>query len=640
MAQFNKDTQTYVDGRRILHDVQMISNKNGDIVTADNRFPVDIANQTVNIDTSTPLDVNILGDVNVTQGTTPWTVDGTVSVDNFPATQTVDGTVSATVSGTVSVDNFPATQTVDGTVSATVSGTVSVDNFPDTQTVDGTVSVDNFPATQTVDGTVNIGNEVSINDGGNSITVDGTVGITGDVNVTQGTDPWTVDGTVNVSNTVSVNDGGGSITVDGTVGVTGPGIFPEDVLDYDPYGQRVIRIDDTSKQHTSKNRVKVSTYDVTDFATFTTGKDLDIWDEIVTGTSSSSVHDEYLGMVKMTVGPNVGDKVYRQTKRVQRYIPGRQGEVSMTMIFGQPTTGIRRRFGMFDDLNGFFFEDSGDGTYRCVLRRNTAGGVVEESFTRDEWNVDKLDGTGTAGITANPLAIQHLSIEYEWYGAGMIEWNFIINNNKYPIHRIFHANNHDHTWAAKAALPVRVEIENIGGTAGTHTFYQGSHSFATEGSTEILGRQISISTDIEGKGLQNSNVFYPMVAIRLKSTALDSVVIPDEYSAATLDNTSIFIRAIELPQIIGGTWVSMGPDSAVEYNITATSYTGGNVLSTTYVSSNNQGSIFTFPRHTLTQLLRNTTTTLGDTSGVFLIAVASVNSNKDGFASLGWVEVR
>ena len=49
MAQFNKDTQTYIDGRRILHDVGMISNKNGDIVTTDNRFPVDIEGQTINI---------------------------------------------------------------------------------------------------------------------------------------------------------------------------------------------------------------------------------------------------------------------------------------------------------------------------------------------------------------------------------------------------------------------------------------------------------------------------------------------------------------------------------------------------------------------------------------------------------------
>jgi len=412
-------------------------------------------------------------------------------------------------------------------------------------------------------------------------------------------------------------------------------------MDYDPSGRPVLRIDDTTKQHTSKNRVKMSTFEVTDFATFTTGKDLDIWDEIVTGASSSSVHDEYLGMVKMTVGPNVGDKVYRQTKRVQRYIPGRQGEVSMTVIFGTPTTGIRRRFGMFDELNGFFFEDSGDGTYRCVLRRNSALGVVdEESFARDDWNVDKLDGTGPSGITANPNNIQHMSIEYEWYGAGMVEWNFIIDNNKYPIHRIYHANRVPNTWAAKAALPVRIEIENIGGTAGTHTFYQGSHSFATEGTTTLLGRQKSISTPITGKSTDGSNTFIPMVAIRLKSTALDSVVIPDEFSAATLDNTNIFVRAIELPTVTGGTWVSFSDDSAVEYNITATGYSGGNVLSTTFVNGTNQGTAFTFPERSITQLLRNTTTTLGDTSGIFLLAIASVGANKDGFASLGWIEVR
>ena len=40
MAQFNKDTQTYIDGRRVLHDVSMIANKNGNIVTTDNPFPI------------------------------------------------------------------------------------------------------------------------------------------------------------------------------------------------------------------------------------------------------------------------------------------------------------------------------------------------------------------------------------------------------------------------------------------------------------------------------------------------------------------------------------------------------------------------------------------------------------------------
>jgi hypothetical protein len=100
----------------------------------------------------------------INDGSGSVTVDGSVSVSNFPATQPV--------SGTVGVSNFPATQNIaDGGGSITVDGSVSVSNFPATQPVSGTVSVGNFPSTQ------------AISDGGNSITVDGSVNVSGSVSV-------------------------------------------------------------------------------------------------------------------------------------------------------------------------------------------------------------------------------------------------------------------------------------------------------------------------------------------------------------------------------------------------------------------------------------------------------------------------
>jgi hypothetical protein len=92
--------------------------------------------------------------VTVTQatGTNLHTVvdSGSISVNNFPATQPV--------SGTVAVSNFPATQPVSGTITAN-QGTAGVsawkvDGSATTQPVSGTVSVNNFPATQAVSGTV------------------------------------------------------------------------------------------------------------------------------------------------------------------------------------------------------------------------------------------------------------------------------------------------------------------------------------------------------------------------------------------------------------------------------------------------------------------------------------------------------
>ncbi len=75
------------------------------------------------------------------------TVDGSVNVGNFPATQAVSGSVTvtqataanlnATVSGSVAVNNFPATQAVSGTVTAnlgTLNGAATSANQTTTNT--------------------------------------------------------------------------------------------------------------------------------------------------------------------------------------------------------------------------------------------------------------------------------------------------------------------------------------------------------------------------------------------------------------------------------------------------------------------------------------------------------------------------
>ena len=152
MAVYNTNTDAYDNGEG-LTETSLIVLKDGSVVTSNNRFPVDIANQTINIDTSTPLDINIPGDINVTQGTTPWTIDGTVNIGTMP--------------------------------NVTVNQPIAVTDNNGSLTVDGTVSVDNFPATQTVDGTV---------------------GIAGDVNVTQGTAPWVVSGNVNATISGSIGE--------------------------------------------------------------------------------------------------------------------------------------------------------------------------------------------------------------------------------------------------------------------------------------------------------------------------------------------------------------------------------------------------------------------------------------------------
>ena len=100
--------------------------------------------------------------ITVLQGTDPWTVDGTVNVGNFPATQTIDGTVTIQDGGN--------SITIDGNVG--ITGDVNVTQGTDPWTVDGTVTIQDGGGSVTVDGTVDAnitGGDLTVNFGASTI---------------------------------------------------------------------------------------------------------------------------------------------------------------------------------------------------------------------------------------------------------------------------------------------------------------------------------------------------------------------------------------------------------------------------------------------------------------------------------------
>lgn len=406
-------------------------------------------------------------------------------------------------------------------------------------------------------------------------------------------------------------------------------------MDYDPYGNPVLRIDDTTKQHTSTNRVKTSDQQIMFFNTFQYTKDPQIWDEEITGTATSEF-SEFDGCVVMRVNGEAGDQVIRQSRNVMPYIPGRQNELVMAVKYETPVQGIRRRVGIFNEQNGMFFEDDG-GEYSVVIRRNTASGVVENRVLREDWNVDKLDGTGPSGIVADAEKIQMLVIEYEWYGAGIVEFKYVMENNSYPIHRFDHANISDIIYTNTPFLPVRFEITDVTGTAGSYEMHQGSTALRMEGGVGPLGREENVSTPFTGIGTTTANALRPILSIRLRPDRLQGVAIPLQFQAASLDNTAVFYQVIRDTELTGADWNNVAGNSFCEFDYAATAYTGGEVLQTGYISPTNQGAVFNFPERTILQLARND---LGTTAQTFTILAATVQSNKDVFASLSWVEIR
>ena len=475
-----------------------------------------------------------------------------------------------------------------------------------------------------------------------------------------------ISGNVAITSNVTVVDGGGSITIDGNVGIIGNvniGTMPEVEIKNDlnnpiPISKNTapnssgnpINVALTSALDAginssidSKGRLKVQTQESIFFNTFQYNKETDVWDES-TVNGGSAVFNASQGLVDMSVTSTLGSKVVRQTRQVMRYTSGRQNTLTFSVRLEMPVVGVRRRFGLFDGSDGFYFEDSGtlDGNglpeYAVVLTSTASGSLVTERITRNNWNGDKLDGAGPSGITANPLAQQMISVEYEWYGAGQIVFSYIINGLPRVIHVFNTGNRLLFPWSRTPFLPIRLELENFGGAAGTHHLYQGSNSVLVEGRLVKQGIPSNILTPLAGIDLDKAYTFYPVVSVRMKPTALEGIILLSNFVCNTLDNTDIYYKVLR-NATVNGTWVdNPQPNAFTQYNYTSstTEVTDGVQIDSGFITAGSAVKVELSNDADL-QLGRGS---MGTVSDIITIAIASKIANKKAVASLSWIEQR
>jgi hypothetical protein len=398
-----------------------------------------------------------------------------------------------------------------------------------------------------------------------------------------------------------------------------------------------IELDSSRFSFSSNNRVKVSPYESIFFNTFQYGKETDVWDES-TANGGSAVHNPNVSGVTLSVTNTLNSEVVRQTIHTMRYIPSRTSTLTFSVKLNPPTSGIRRRFGLNNGIDGFYFEDDGSGDYFCCIA-NSTGTPALQRVGRANWNGDKLDGNGPSGIVADPTKQQIVSFDYEWYGAGQVKFGFVINGQTHIIHTFNTANELVNPWCRTPFLPIRIEIKNTTGgqAAGTYTISQGSNSLISEGESEKLGVAQNIQTAITGITTGSANTYTHLLSLRLKASALQGVVLPAYFQVATLDNTSVFYKLVRNATITGGTWVDMpDPNSFTQYNITATGFSDGINLDSGFVIPGS-GNKIAIDKNTQFQIGRSS---MGTVSNTISIVVASAANNKEAVAEMTWIEQR
>jgi hypothetical protein len=349
-----------------------------------------------------------------------------------------------------------------------------------------------------------------------------------------------------------------------------------------------------------------------------------------TATGGTTAFNANEGLVELSVTTTSGSRVYRETSKVFSYQPGKGLLVMSTFVMSPAKTGLRQRIGYFGTQNGLYIELDGS-TLSFVERSLVTGSVTETRVNQANWNIDKLDGTGPSGLTLDITKAQILWMDIEWLGLGTVRMGFVIDGKFIHCHSFNHANLITSTYITTASLPLRYEIENTGTTSTASTLKQVCSTVISEGGYELRGAQLAVSVPVTSPvSLATAGTYYPLMSVRLKTTPnrLDAIVILTALSVlGTSSNTIYNWQVIAGGTTSGGTWVSAGTDSAVEYKIDGGSITGGRTLASGYINSTNQSSptvdilkesLFT------TQLERNSFT--GTPFELTLAITASTNS--------------
>lgn len=354
-----------------------------------------------------------------------------------------------------------------------------------------------------------------------------------------------------------------------------------------------------------------------------------------TGGSTSFLTNEC--SVEMAVTTTSGSYAYRQSFRSFPYQPGKSLLVLATFVMNAAKTGLRQRVGYFNTQNGVFFQQA-DSTKSFVLRSYVTGTTSDaRTVNQASWNGDKLDGTGPSGLTLDTTKAQILFMDFEWLGVGNVRCGFIINGQYIICHTFENANQIANVYMTTAILPIRYEIENTGTTASNSSMKQICSSVMSEG-----GYNQVIAESIARRNTQLATIgttFLPIVSIRLKSTRLGAVVIPQKVNVLPVTSQNYEIALVKNTTLTAASWVTTD-FSNVEYDVSASAMTGGTIVQNDYLTSSAQGrAVLNTPTGYNFDLQLGVS--IAGTSDIYTVAIRTVSgaTTGDAFGSLGFYDL-
>ena len=362
-------------------------------------------------------------------------------------------------------------------------------------------------------------------------------------------------------------------------------------MEYNALGQPVLRTSLKVGQTDAFGRIRMSSpFTLGDYKHLY-GLDNNFIDKIFNGGSVTFQANQ--ACARLTSSNNANSRVVHQTKFYHHYMPGKSQQMLSSINFYTATPNVTKRTGYYDDNNGIYFEQTGDGTLAWVIRSYVSGAPVENRKTQSQWNIDPCDGTGGSLFTIDITKTQLVFIEFQWLGVGSVTVGFVHDGAYIPCHVFHHSNYLTTVYMSNPNLPVRCEILNTGATAGAY-FDQICSTVVSEGGYVEAGIDWAVTSPTLKTVTAGATL--PIIAIRLKTafkTYANRMIVRMGNLNMFSDGESIKWRLLKLPDstyLNDTTWVDVDDDSGVQYNVDATTWTDGDEMDSGWVGASTQGS--------------------------------------------------
>lgn len=236
-----------------------------------------------------------------------------------------------------------------------------------------------------------------------------------------------------------------------------------------------------------------------------------LFEQITNGSGATITHDSTNRSALMTFSSTpTGGKSYMQSYSYHRYQPGKSQLIRTTFNFIESIANCLKFTGYSDGVNGIEFQLSGT-TKQFVLYSGT--GLGNQTITQSNWNIDKLDGTGTSGKTLDITLQNHFVIDLQALYTGRIRVGFDIDGKIVYAHQFLYANTIATPYIQTANLPIRVGMTCTGTVSTTMRFT--CSSVISEGGQEILN---GYEFAQEGTVTAGSGTRTHLLSIRPKTT--------------------------------------------------------------------------------------------------------------------------